>query len=301
MHSRLYLLHALSALHAGTGQGSGVIDLPIAREKSTGLPIVPGSSIKGVLRDEFKGDSNVSAEQHQALFGPDTENAADHAGALALSDARLLCLPVRSLAGTFAWVTCPLVLHRFKRDLQAVNPGSCLAIPKPDSEKIEVCLNSALIDNNGMVLLEDLDLSAKETDAAQAWAELIGHAFFEFSEWKTLFKDRFAIVDDAMFDFLAETATEIVTRIRIKQDTRTVAQGGLWFEEHLPAESLLWGVAACDRSRYEKVTSSGSELLRLLNGEKRLQVGGKASVGRGQARWLLAYGRTENNGGGLIA
>ncbi|MCX7111679.1 MAG: type III-B CRISPR module RAMP protein Cmr4 [Proteobacteria bacterium] len=291
MHSRLYLLHALSALHAGTGQGSGVIDLPIAREKSTGLPIVPGSSIKGVLRDEFKGDSNVSAEQHQALFGPDTENAADHAGALALSDARLLCLPVRSLAGTFAWVTCPLVLHRFKRDLQAVNPGSCLAIPKPDKEKIEVCPDSALIDNNNMVLLEDLDLSAKETDESKSWAELIGLAVFGFTDWKKLFEDRFAIVDDAMFDFLAETATEIVTRIRIQENTRTVAQGGLWFEEHLPAESLLWGVAACDRSRYDKVESNGADLLRLLHGEKRLQVGGKASVGRGQARWLLAYGQ----------
>jgi CRISPR-associated protein Cmr4 len=310
MHSRLYLLHALSGLHAGTGQGSGVIDLPIAREKSTGLPIVPGSSIKGVLRDEFKGDkkddkiSNISDEQHQALFGPDTENAADHAGALALSDARLLCLPVRSLAGTFAWVTCPLVLHRFKRDLQAVKyQMNDLAIPTPASEGIDLCPNSVLMTSTGKVLLEDLDLSVKQTDAAQAWAKLISDALFSSDDesWKTLFEQRFAILDDAMFDFLAETATEIVTRIRIDPGTRTVVQGGLWFEEHLPAESLLWGVAACDRSRYDKLESKGADLLRLLLGEKRLQIGGKASVGRGQARWLLAYGRTENTNGGLIA
>ncbi len=190
MHSRLYLLHALSALHAGTGQGSGVIDLPIAREKSTGLPIVPGSSIKGVLRDEFKGDSNVSAEQHQALFGPDTENAADHAGALALSDARLLCLPVRSLAGTFAWVTCPLVLHRFRRDLQAVKyQMNALAIPTPNSEGIDICPNSVLKTSKGKVLLEDLDLSAKKTDEAEAWAKLISDALFSSNDesWQTLF------------------------------------------------------------------------------------------------------------------
>ncbi len=51
MQARLLFTHALSPLHAGTGQGVGVIDLPIAREKATGLPFLPGSSVKGTLRD----------------------------------------------------------------------------------------------------------------------------------------------------------------------------------------------------------------------------------------------------------
>ena len=51
MKSRLVFVHAISPLHAGTGQGVGVIDLPVAREKATGLPYFPGSSLKGVLRD----------------------------------------------------------------------------------------------------------------------------------------------------------------------------------------------------------------------------------------------------------
>ena len=46
----LSFVHALSPLHAGTGQGAGIIDLPIAREKATGLPYLPGSSLKGTLR-----------------------------------------------------------------------------------------------------------------------------------------------------------------------------------------------------------------------------------------------------------
>ncbi|RMD58772.1 type III-B CRISPR module RAMP protein Cmr4, partial [Candidatus Parcubacteria bacterium] len=50
MQAKLMFLHALSPLHAGTGQGVGAIDLPIAREKGTEIPIVPGSSLKGVLR-----------------------------------------------------------------------------------------------------------------------------------------------------------------------------------------------------------------------------------------------------------
>jgi CRISPR/Cas system CMR subunit Cmr4 (Cas7 group RAMP superfamily) len=51
MITRPFLLHAFSPLHAGTGHAADVIDLPTARYKATGIPFVPGSSIKGVLRD----------------------------------------------------------------------------------------------------------------------------------------------------------------------------------------------------------------------------------------------------------
>ena len=36
MNTHILFLHALSPLHPGTGQGVGSIDLPIARERSTG-------------------------------------------------------------------------------------------------------------------------------------------------------------------------------------------------------------------------------------------------------------------------
>jgi CRISPR-associated protein Cmr4 len=284
MHNRIYYLHALSALHAGTGQGSGVIDLPIAREKSTGLPVVPGSSVKGVLREELEGrGANPNAQEHQALFGPKTDKAYEHAGALAFGDARLLCLPVRSLSGTFAWATSPMVLRRYLRDLQMENPP---AIPALEEGEAEACPGSKLLDGKNRLFLEDLDLQADKTKTAQDWAEKIGQAVFD-ANWQTLFTERFAILSDAEFDFLAETATEITARIRL-DDTRTVAKGGLWYEESLPAETLLWGVAACDRSRFGAIKQSGEELLKHLPAEARLQIGGKASVGRGQARWILA-------------
>lgn len=291
MHSQIYYLHALSTLHAGTGQGGGVIDLPIAREKSTHLPIVPSSSVKGVLREECQGCSD-----HRALFGPDAENASDHAGALALGDARLLCLPVRSLSGTFAWIACPLVLQRYRRDLAAVRPHrqtlniQTLDIPSPAEADIRLCQDSLLKLNANKVFLEDLELNAREDKAAQAWGEFIGQAAFakpEDAEWKTLFLQRFGVVSDAVFDFLVETATEIVERIKLKPQTRTVEKGGLWIEENLPAETLLWGVIACDRSRHGEA-KTGAELLKSLPAESRLQIGGKASVGRGQARWILS-------------
>ncbi|WP_337892740.1 type III-B CRISPR module RAMP protein Cmr4, partial [Mesomycoplasma ovipneumoniae] len=114
MNTHILFLHALSPLHPGTGQGVGSIDLPIARERSTGIPYLPGSSIKGVLRDAANGKLNK--DKLLALFGPETGSASEFAGAAVFGDAKLLLFPVRSLAGVFAYVTSPYLLERFARE-----------------------------------------------------------------------------------------------------------------------------------------------------------------------------------------
>ncbi|MCI5168651.1 MAG: type III-B CRISPR module RAMP protein Cmr4, partial [Candidatus Electrothrix sp. GM3_4] len=197
METMCYYIHALTALHAGTGQGVGVVDLPIAREKSTGLPIVPGSGVKGVLREELnpsdagKDDHQSSEEADQqeeakkywqTLFGPDAKainegtEGSGFAGALNIQDAQLLCLPVRSVYGVFAWVTCPFILQRYKRDMDEVYTQvkearpSLPAIPslggKADAEGKTVVLvttGSQLCSSDGQsVFLEDLDFQATE-------------------------------------------------------------------------------------------------------------------------------------------
>src|SRR5437870_13133969 len=131
MNARLLFIYAISPLHAGTGQGVGVIDLPIAREKATGIPFLPGSSVKGTLRDLCKDPKK------EDVFGPETTNADEFAGAAQFADQRLLMLPIRSLAGTFAWVTSPYLLKRFLRDAKDANPKASpqLAAPSVDDKK----------------------------------------------------------------------------------------------------------------------------------------------------------------------
>src|ERR1035437_2635373 len=124
MKTKMYWLHALSPLHVGAGAGVGFIDLPIAREKVTGWPILPGSGVKGVLADHHKAATDKARrDNHQlrAAFGiADSDDATTgNSGSLVFSDARLVCLPVRSLYGTFAWVTSALALNRLARDLKA--------------------------------------------------------------------------------------------------------------------------------------------------------------------------------------
>ena len=43
-------LYLESSLRVGSGEPGAEIDLPIQREAATGYPLVPGSSLKGVLR-----------------------------------------------------------------------------------------------------------------------------------------------------------------------------------------------------------------------------------------------------------
>jgi len=296
-----YHLHTISGLHVGTGQGIGVIDMPIARERASNLPIVPGSGIKGVLRDECRieepNEKTVNEKEKEkytnylALFGPEAgDDASEFAGALAVGDAHLLCLPIRSWRGTFAWVTCPMVLHRYKRDLKQ-------EIDIPDSKEIKDTQalhanTTSLVEGEGentMIYLEDLDLKAQK--GAEEWAEHIANQVFQKDDqennWQQLFKERFLIVADNVFDFLSETATEIRARIKIEENTRTVKSGALWYEEYLPAETILWGELATDRAK-NKSTKTPEELLKLLPATNtRIQIGGNATIGAGQVRWIM--------------
>ena len=283
MKSTLYHLHTLTGLHVGIGQGTGVIDQPIARERATNLPQVPGSGIKGVLRDELS-ESIKDSDDHLALFGPEPgDNDSEFAGAIAVGDARLLALPIRSWNGTLAWTSCPMILHRYQRDLKTE-----IDIPTPENNETGLHADvTSLLDSNGKVFLEDLDINA--SPGAEQWAAHIAKQIFsDDDDWQQIFKQRFVILPDSVFDFLAETATEIRARIRIEESTRTVKQGALWYEEYLPAESLLWGIVASDRSRKPQHNKTAAEMLALLPKEERLQIGGNATVGAGQTRWILS-------------
>ena len=311
MLSHLYHLHALSALHAGAGQSTGVIDLPIARERASALPYVPGSGLKGVLREHQREHPDQRADLWKAAYGPEHDSSAGFQGALAIGDALLLCLPVRSLAGGFAWATCPLQLLRYQRDAQALElePKPPAIVPTVADNKVLLgSANSSLTFANGQseqVALEEFlitpDADQKNVSLSQQWAVFIANLVFRDSKWQvdsawqTLFTQRFAILSDADFDFLAETATEVRARIRIENGT--AANKALWYEENLPAETILWGVLAAHASRDGKVLPPDTMLQQVPGPDARIQLGGKATVGRGLARFVWPK-PAANTGGG---
>jgi CRISPR-associated protein Cmr4 len=291
MIARLTFVHALSPLHAGTGQGAGVIDLPIAREKATGLPFLPGSSLKGTLR------ARCSVQECKQVFGPDTtevQTDSNHASSAQFSDQRLLLLPIRSLAGTFAWITSPYVLRRLVRDIedaQITSPGASI----PDILTTGAC---AIATNASMikidtpqpkVYLEDLELTAQTSAEANTWAEWIGQQVFpNDTAWQQMLTERMCIVHDDVFNFMIDTATEITARIKLLEESKTVQEGGLWYEEALPTETILSGIVLAMPTNTSGITATKVfEVLQGLTG-KTLQFGGKATVGRGMCRVQLA-------------
>lgn len=304
MNTKLLFTHALSPLHAGTGQGVGVIDLPIAREKATGIPFLPGSSVKGTLRDNAP-DSNADEKDNKIkVFGPETNNADAHAGAAQFSDQHLLLLPIRSLAGTFAWVASPYLLHRFMRDASqagvaalTIPPGiaddKCLVVQDDAANSLKSQLT---IGTTTDVVLEDLDLKATRSMEASAWASIIAnHVFPNDSAWQKMLRERFCIVADNVLSYLLNTATEITARIKLLEDTKTVQKGGLWYEEALPTETILYGLVLAtpvlktglnDAAIFNVVKSSIAPLM---------QFGGKATVGRGLCRVQLQNGSQPQN------
>lgn len=299
MNTRIFHLHALSALHVGTGQGIGAVDLPIARSRATNLPLVPGSALKGVLRDEAKEKWQVSENDIQALFGADSQADKDniHAGAAALGDAHLLLLPIRSFAGTAAFATCPFILQRYARDVRGM---------LSESPKVPALKNSASVPENTVlrvsdsrIALEDLDIDSETGTEAKQWAEHIAAAVYpentaDYQAWREQLVRRFVILPDSLFSFLADTATEIRMRIKINRETRIVKEGALWSEENLPAESVLYGILSVDKSYRRSNAKSADELSSLIPaGETQIQIGGKHTVGRGLCRLILSDGIKE--------
>lgn len=286
--ARMLYIHAISPLHSGVGQSTGTIDLPVARETITGWPHLPGSAIKGVLRDACEGA--VGQEQLEAMFGPPTERASEGAGKLWFTDARLLCLPVRSYHGTFAWISCPLALRRWARDLRdaGLTPPT-LPTANPSGNQIFVARGSALaLPSSGMVILEDLDLELQSdpVDAMRTFATALAAIAIADATWREEFVPRFGIVSNDIFTFLAETATEVIARVRLDDNKKTVANGALWYEEVVPAETIF----ACPLLAEPRASGVAGYFNTLSDrvGARTLQIGGNASVGRGLVRLALA-------------
>jgi CRISPR-associated protein Cmr4 len=287
METKLMFVHALSPLHAGTGQGVGTIDLPVAREKATNIPFLPGSSLKGVIRDACD-DNDLRTE----IFGPDTNNADAHSSQITFTDARLLLFPTRSLRGVFAWATSPLLLSRFVRDAGNIQGISLNTnIPSPENEGVcfinsNDCVLRMEQNGNPLVVLEDLPLTAVPSDDVSTWAGWLGEALFpNDAEWQKMFGERLCIVPDDLMGFLLETATEVTARIRLQDDKKTVERGALWYEESLPTETVLASLVAAVpiKTATDVIFKTVKDLTM-----KPMQMGGNATIGRGLCRIILA-------------
>lgn len=326
--SNILFIHAQTSLHPGSGTGTGAIDLPVQRERHTDWPLIPGSTIKGVLRDycrikiaeENSGQDLTWADRDpelECVFGPsqkgqDSEtqrgtNPADMAGALAVTDARILLFPVRSLCGLFAWVTCPAVLERLLRDVKIAgvrNLNISSVFDLKDQRNAKVTLESKLLISEDAakdpnMVLEEFDFKAQKDADLKKIAEALSKEI-DLPRLNT----HLAIISDEMFTHFVKNATEVNARIALDYETKTVSGTALFYVETLPPETVFYSLLIADRPKGKRkqdekiekpVLENEASVLKYvdlkLNPDPAiLQIGAEASTGKGICRVTMCGG-----------
>lgn len=296
-HAALFL-YATSPVHMGAGQATGVIDNPIQRERHTNHPSFAGSGIKGAVRHGFEslvGDDKAHAENLKALinslFGPDANSDKLHAGAVSFGDAQTVCLPIRSLKRGYVYATCPQALARTQRLMHMVGaPVDWPAIPGLAEGQCALA-NRELLSENNKLHLEAFEYQPDDGQQAtvSAIAEYLADNALPGDEASAFFRDKLkadlVILSDTDFAYFAEHAMLVEPHVRIDSDTGTAADGGLFYTENLPPESLLVAPLMAGQTRSgddHKDDADGvmAKITNVLDG-KTVQMGGDATIGRG--------------------
>jgi CRISPR-associated protein Cmr4 len=291
---KLFYLHCETPLHAGSGSDLGIVDLPIQRERATGFPKIEASSLKGAVREHFfRSQDKDGRKMISRVFGPapDAVDANKTAGCITFTDASLLAMPIRSAAGVFAYVTCPGLLRRWYRDSGLDTQG----IPSVEKNHALVTNGTNLIpDGTSVIVLEEFTFHTEKQDVLDSIYQLAKLMFPNDSLMDKLLGD-LVILNDEDFSYFAENATEVVTRIRISQETGTVEPGALWTEEYLPMESILYSVVLASAefvANKEANKLSAASVMDYINKQlseaPRFQLGGNATLGKGHLKATLS-------------
>lgn len=289
----VFFVRALTPVHIGVDIGLGAVNLPTMREAITQHPVIPGSSFKGVLRDDLmelhsKNAPGDAEKQKLAAFGPGRAHASDYRGGLVLTDARLLLLPVASLKGTFAWATSKTVLRRFHHDLQEAG----LALPSVHKlgDDLLVPTESKLLFQGNRVSLREVLATAQPKPDVSELARILGTFLWSTAADQAFFAERFAILPNDVFDALARWSLEIRARVAIDSERGTAETSGPWTEEHIPAETILAGLAFGRKTSWRHDGQSRNfdahEMLQVFQEHvdqgKAIRLGGHSSIGLGR-------------------
>jgi len=303
MQTKVLTLFTRTPLHVGAGASVGAIDQPIQRERHTGFPIIPASALKGCFADQWPathdgkngGKQRLStteedkdgkktqvltqADQCAWLFGSDTTDL-PFAGSLLFSEARVLAFPIRSAKGSYAWITCPLMLQRAKRD--GVISGE---IPVEPADDHAIFKNDGPLSLGTQIVLEEYCFNSTGTypaDLAEAIARLVEDDLFKS------IKDRLVILSNGMMSYFASTTCEVAQHVRISDETGTAEPGALFNQENVPADTLFYSVLGATKSRVPKGDLQNktdeaalAEFSNKVQAVRVFQFGGDASTGLG--------------------
>jgi len=289
--------YAISPIHAGSGAATSTVDLPIQRERHTNWPHIQASGVKGAMRDHYRkfvknednyltnlifgidegNDGGVIDKNGNLIKDNENEKLQTLAGAISISDAKLLAFPMRSNVAPFVWVTCPSVLQRLKNDLEYTKFEPLENVPiVNEDEAVVIRGNDQLSEKN--IILEDAVVTIKPENNIPKLPS-------EFPQ-----VERLLLISDKMFDYCVSSCTEIQTQIKIDSSTGTAKEGALRYQELLPADTLMYSIVYYSQSAGLNELQASTIKGHIEDVVKNfIQIGGDETLGRGICKisWLI--------------
>ncbi|PMB42310.1 type III-B CRISPR module RAMP protein Cmr4 [Fischerella thermalis CCMEE 5319] len=275
---RVGYIYSLAPIHCG-GEGDLGNILEIAREVHTNFPYVPGSSLRGTLRDEVKLQDETAAD---ILFGKEL----DKQGQMGVhqvwfGDARLLWVPMRTMSmnggrDVFSWVSC----HSLIRDHAIIAQQSSVIFP-----------NQAVGTSPGTYLVADAQIQVTQMSTEQKQATSLAGIWpnsLKNAVQPTWEKNRI-VLPDADFQVLMEHSLWTQIRNKIQDETTGANQAGsaevFWTDVCIPRDTIFYFSWGYSLLKEKPVRPEQHDLLMgVLQGL--FQVGGQANVGRG---WVQGW------------
>ena len=269
MNRKIYFIKVLTPLHVGAGQGLSHVDLPIVREVHTGFPFVPGSSIKGSLRElalrrlkeiYFK-DTDVKLSTLDKLLSvtkdkefEETRNKANKPEDFEKELKKLMDIfgtagegaeGGQGGSGKVIFTDARLLFFPVKSLKSVFMLITCPLAIKRFCEDLQLDENTSFLEGiddgkalttsdkhlvENKVMLEEFVFDANKSDELRNF----------FNKYYPDQIDKIVCVSDTIFSDFVQNYTEVQTHVKINPDTGTVDEGALWTTEYLPAESVLY-------------------------------------------------------------
>lgn len=280
---KMVYIKAITPIHAGAGDGLGNVDMPIQREKHSNIPEIEASSLKGSIKhslySKFKEDEDEIPEELKkelyTVFGPEDGND-NYSSSIGFTDAKLLFFPVRSAEDIFKLVTCPYILKRWIEELEMIGKkvDGNLDINVNSGEYID-CKENDSKDDNEKIILEEYVFD-RFSGVDENLKGII-------SSIEGLDIEKVVILNNSDFIDLVTMYTEIITRNKISVKTGAAEKTGLFTEEYLPAETIMYFMVLSAPSFNENNKKTPKDIIDYFNTnvDKVFQVGGDATIGKG--------------------
>lgn len=235
---RRYLLMTLDPVHIGTGgYRLGRVDNAIVREPGTNLPKIPGTSLSGAVRSaaamcinktQCAGQGGHCAKFKDCpicyTFGSARDGGTSGAGAVSLSDARLVLFPVASWDGP-VWLSTLETLQEF----------GFTGLPASAPSSNQVVLSNGLQAVNSGFGLGWLML---DVPAGQTTITLTAPASWQSNELSHALT-RTVIVHESIFAHLVNAGLEVRTSVAIEPDTGAAKDRALFTYEAIPRAAFM--------------------------------------------------------------